>query len=291
MTDFKERFVSKETAKTHKSYLAERANGYNAQNPFSKILRGEMAARIINETPYAVIIQNQTLRTNVYNLALPIYPAGDLFDFAEHATADMSIGYANAIRDVVRNIYQTNQSLNNCLKTSCARIVFNFGPNSQNTVPHLHAHIMADENLVNAQHLILSQKSAEELDAWAKEQENPSIDAYERIIYDKVETATHLENSCNANIKLLKDGQKLGWKENAELNNPTRESLFDLIHFLRIVATFTSTQEHWGGRAIIDINHQGNITTHASGGVLLRKLPLTPLTQHQLTTMIQNIHT
>lgn len=290
MTDLKERFVSKEVAETHKAYLFERGQEYNSQNPFSKILRGEMPAKIVRETPYAVTIQNQVQRTKVYNLVLPVYPAKDLFDFADTAQQEDLVGYGNAIREVVRDIYKTTPSFKESLNTSCARIVFNIGPYSQNTVPHLHAHVMADEDLIDSRHLTLSQECAQEMDLWSKGLITPSVNDYEKKMHETAKSATQIKNDSDEHIELLKNGQKLGWKKTVALDNMSYNSLSDLIRFLRVVASLSSMQKEWGGRAVIDINNQGHMTAHASGDIMLRKLPLTPLTKEQLMVKIQNTH-
>ena len=289
MVDFKERFVSKEIAEKHNSYLESRGDLYNAQNPFSKILRGEIPAKIVAETPYAVIIQNQLQRTNIYNLALPIYPAKDLFDFTNNANTEDVIGYAHAIQATIQEIYQSKPSLKNHLNASSSRIVFNIGPYSQNTVPHLHAHIMADENLVDFNHLTLSQETASQLDLWSKEQPNPTIATYEDKMHSSIETAKQIEHTPNTTIKILNNGQKLGWKDCSSLHTLSLKSVTDLIRFFSAISSLATSRDEWGGRAVIDVNNNNTITAHASGNVLLRKLPLTPLTKEQLKAEIQNI--
>ncbi len=289
MSDYKERLVSEEIAQAHMAYLTKRGDMYNPQNPFSKILRGEMPAKIVKETPYAVIIQNQIQRTKIYNLALPVYPAKDLFDFAEHANQKEVEGYANAIQECVQEIFKTSSFSKKDLKASCARIIFNIGPYSQNTVPHLHAHILADDHFVEARHLTLSQESAEKMDMWIKTQSNPTIASYETTMNGEIETGMQIENKSDEQIKLLPNGQKLGWKDSFDLRQPTVRTVFDFIRFLKVVATLSS-QNDWGGRAVIDVTRHAGIMTHVSGDRLLRKLPLTPLTKEQLMANIQNIH-
>ncbi len=289
MIDLKERFVSKEIAEKHNSYLESRGDLYNPQNPFSKILRGEIPAKIVAETPYAIIIQNQLQRTNIYNLALPIYPAKDLFDFTNNANTEDVIGYAHAIQATIKEIYQSKPSLKNRLNTSSSRIVFNIGPYSQNTVPHLHAHIMADENLIHSNHLTLSQETASQLDLWSKKHPNPTITTYEEKMHSSIEIAEQIENEPHTTIKILKNGQKLGWQECSFLHNLSLKSVTDLIRFLSAISSLATSKDGWGGRAIIDVNNNNTITAHASGNVLLRKLPLTPLTKAQLKAEIQNI--
>lgn len=286
MSDYKERLVSEEIAQAHMNYLTKRGEMYNPKNPFSKILRGEMPAKIVKETPYAVIIQNQIQRTKIYNLALPVYPAKDLFDFAEHANQKEVEGYANTIRECVQEIFGTPSFFKDDLNASCARIIFNIGPYSQNTVPHLHAHILADDHFVDARHLTLSQESAEKMDMWTKQQSNPTIASYEMAMNDEVEMGMQIENKSDEQIKLLSNGQKLGWKESSYLRQPTAHSVFDFIRFLKVVAAL-STQNDWGGRAVIDVTRHAEIMAHVSGNRLLRKLPLTPLTKDQLMANIR----
>ena len=284
----KERYVSEEIANTHKAYLEERGDEYNPQNPFSKILRGEMPSKIIKETPDAIIIQNQVQRTNVYHLALPVYPAKDLFDFCERAPINSVVGYVRAIQEVIQETRQSHLSLTDNLKTSVSRIVFNIGPNSQNTVPHLHAHLMTDENFVDVRHLTLSQALTDEMGSWLEKQENVTGEAYEKQMYHKLEKETQVITDTDMTLNVLKDGQQLGWKECSSLVQPTKESVYDLLSFLSCVMSLSSQKESWGGRAVLDIEDAGRIMVHASGNALLRKLPLTPLTQKHLSVMVQN---
>lgn len=288
MLDINEGFVSEDISKKHKVYLEERGEEYNSKNPFSKILRGEIPSKIIKETPDAVIIQNQVKRTNVYHLALPVYPAKDLFDFFAHAPIDAVVGYARAIQEVVKETHQSHLSFVDNLKTSTSRIVFNIGPNSQNTVPHLHAHLMTDEHFLDAKHLTLSQALADEMDSWRDKQTVVTVESYEQRLRNKLEKNTQTVTEGDVILKILNDGQRIGQKECPSLIQPNKESVFDFLSFLSFVTALSPQKEMWGGRAVIDVENTGHIVAYASGNSLLRKLPQTPLTKEHLSVMLQN---
>lgn len=298
-------FVSQETAEAHKKMVEQRGDDYDPQNPFSKILRGEAEAEIVSETPYAVTIKNNQQRTDSYNLVLPVFPAANIIDFAYNAPKDHALGYQTAIEKAVQEIYSKYHSFKHNLYSSCARVVFNIGPNSQNSVNHLHAHVMGDENLVGARQLTLSEERAQGLDEWLKKQENISVEKVaERLLVEEFQTTTRVHQQDGERIKLLRDGQVLGWKESSYLDKYSQRGRggywSDFVCFLLICGVLAANKEgcdnakerqqsSWGGRAVIDVHENGYIIAHATAKKVLKRLPALPLTNQQLLAHYQNV--
>lgn len=290
-------FVSKEISEAHKKFLAERGASFDSENPFSKILRGELETEVVSETPYAVVIKNNIPRTGTYNLALPVYPAKDVIDFVSNAPREHAVGYQMAIEKAVQEIYGEYHSKKNRLFSSCARVVFNIGPYSQNTVPYLHAHIMGDKDLIGARQLTLSQGRSDALNAWSQGQSNLTIDKIEeKVVVDEFKKTTQVNEQDVERIKLLDDGQVLGWQESSYLDKYSQRGRngywADFVCFLFACGVLGTKDDReqgkWGGRAIIDVYPDGCIVAHATGRSVLRKLPLTPLTKKHLMDQYQN---
>lgn len=290
-------FVSKEISDAHKQFLAQRGNEFDSQNPFSKILRGELETQVVSETPYAVVIKNNVPRTDTYNLVLPVYPAKDAIDFSSKAPKEHILGYQMAIENAVQEIYAKYHSTKSRLYSSCARIVFNIGPNSQNSVPYLHAHVMGDSGLVGARQLTLSQERSDALSEWASAQKNMTVDKIEeKMLIGEYKSIEIAKSQDDERIALLKNGQILGWKESSYLDKYSQRGRngywADFVCFLYACGVVGSKQAYeagkWGGRAVIDVYQDGYIVAHATGRALLQKLPQIPLTNRQLIEQYQN---
>ena len=287
-------FVSKEVSDAHKKFLMQRGDEFDSKNPFSKILRGELETEIVDENPYAVVIKNNVPRTSTYNLVLPVYPAKDVIDFASNAPKEYVLGYQMAIEKAVQEIYAEYHSKKSHLYSSCARVIFNIGPYSQNSVPYLHAHVMGDKDLVGARQLTLSQKRSDELKAWCCDQSIDKVE--EKVLLDEIEKTREVQNQDAEKIRLLKDGQVLGWKESSYLDKYSQRGRkgywADFVCFLYACGIVgrkaEDEQGKWGGRAVIDVYSDGYIIAHAAGGCVLQKLPLIPLTRKQLAEHYQN---
>lgn len=304
--------VSDKTIDAHKKLLKSIRNRalnahighyrtYDESNPFSKILRGESQTELVDETPYAITIKNANQRTDTYNLVIPVYPAADLLDLLHNAPEEHKIGYYDAIAQAVQNIHPKHQTLTNELNGSCARVLFNIGPYSQNTVNQCHAHVTGDNEPLKALYLLLSEAAYNRFDEsvyegvqnnhWnAQVVDEPFVPIFAADYADGV--------AKTGKIYHYDEGFKFGVKETVSLvrNVPDQQKLKSLKEWAYFLTAFNQMsmctqngQGNWGGRLVIDTPVDGPSVLTAASGARLKKLPQTPLTVGQQKDYFTNL--
>lgn len=288
-------------AKKEKVAMVDYFHRYDESNPFSKILRGEAETELVDETPYAITIKNANQRTDTYNLVIPVYPAADLLDLLQNAPDEHKIGYMQAITKAVRAIHPKYQTRINELHGSCARVLFNVGPYSQNTVNHCHAHVTGDNNPVRAYDLLLPEAAFERFEEHVRTGvvENKwggAVLDKATICFFEAQSAIPLPDS--GKIYSFKDGYKFGIKDIPSYLKeiPSQETLKNLKQLACFLTAFNQMsmclqngQGKWGGRLVIDTPDAGSSEIAAASGNLLKKLPQTPLTVGQQKDYFDNL--
>lgn len=304
--------VSGKTIDTHKQLLAVRQdyaakndmgryNSYDENNPFGKILKGEAETELVDETPYAITIKNANQRTETYHLVLPVYPASDVIDLLRHAPDEHKAGYFEAIKKAVREIHPRHQTRTNILNGSCARVLFNVGPYSQNTVQHCHAHVTGDDNPLSASFLLMSEKEFDNYDESVrsivsagktlkdkyKKPSAPGLDQGFTIGEPDIGIVSHFNNGFKYGIK--KTGSYLAdASREANLTN-LRKLVSFLTAWTQMSICTNNYTDKWGGRFIVDTDEKGQSLIVAASGAKLKKLPQTPLTVGQQKEYLDNL--
>lgn len=108
---------------------------YDSENVFAKIIRGEIPSRRVYEDDYAVAFYDVSPRAKTHVLVVPKGPYTDIYDFSEHADAELQAGFWNAVRKTVDELGLGGNF----------RVVANTGTGCGQSVFHFHLHIMSDE--------------------------------------------------------------------------------------------------------------------------------------------------
>lgn len=112
--------------------------GYDDNNIFAKILRKEIPAKILYEDEYALAFPDINPQTPVHVLVIPKGRYISAADFGATASPDEITGFYRAVSHV-------GQLMN--VEQSGYRIVCNIGPDSQQMVPHFHAHLLGGRKM------------------------------------------------------------------------------------------------------------------------------------------------
>ena len=110
--------------------------GYDDQNIFAKILRGEIPCTKIAEDEHNLAFVDINPARAVHVLVIPKGAYVDWRDFAATATADEQAAFTRMIGHVaeVTGIAETG-----------FRVVSNIGSDGHQEVPHLHMHVLGGE--------------------------------------------------------------------------------------------------------------------------------------------------
>ncbi len=105
---------------------------YDPNNIFAKILRGEIPARLVHETPHSIAFNDIRPQAPVHILVIPrgAYVSWD--DFSKQASDAEIADFVRAVGDVARAAG---------VDASGYRLFANHGEHSHQEVPHLHVHI------------------------------------------------------------------------------------------------------------------------------------------------------
>ncbi len=112
--------------------------GYDPDNIFAKILRGEIPARTVHEDEWALAFHDINPQAPVHVLVIPKGPYVSLHDFAERASEKEIAGFWRAVRRVADKLE---------LAESGYRILANHGANAHQEVPHFHVHVFGGRPL------------------------------------------------------------------------------------------------------------------------------------------------
>lgn len=304
--------VSDKTIDTHKQLLAVRQDyaaknymgrysAYDENNPFGKILKGEAETELVDETPYAITIKNANQRTETYHLVLPVYPASDVIDLLRHAPDEHKAGYFEAIKKAVREIHPRHQTRTNIMNGSCARVLFNVGPYSQNTVQYCHAHVTGDDNPLSASFLLMSEKGFDNYDESVRSIVSAGKTVHgslEKPLAPDLEPGFTIGEPDSGVVCHFNNGFKYGVKKTGSyLADASREenltNIYKLVSFLTAWTQMSMCSQNaagnWGGRFIVDTDEKGDSLVVAVSGAKLKKLPQTPLTIGQQKDYLNNL--
>ncbi|MCL2439667.1 MAG: histidine triad nucleotide-binding protein [Alphaproteobacteria bacterium] len=111
---------------------------YDNNNVFAKILRREIPAGIIVETPHSLAFHDISKKAPTHVLVIPKGPYATLTDFTARASAEEKADLLDAINKVV---------IAEGLAENGYRTVVNTGEHGGQVVPHLHFHILGGEKI------------------------------------------------------------------------------------------------------------------------------------------------
>ncbi|HHS94152.1 MAG TPA: HIT domain-containing protein [Rhodobacterales bacterium] len=113
------------------------AYDYDSNNIFAKILRGEIPNDTVLETEHSLAFNDIGPQAPVHVLVLPkgAYVTWD--HFISEATAEEVVDFTRAIHAVVEKL-----GLDPAGGGSGYRLIINAGPDGEQEVQHLHAHIL-----------------------------------------------------------------------------------------------------------------------------------------------------
>lgn len=111
---------------------------YDDNNIFAKILRKEIPAKILYEDEYALAFPDINPQAPVHVLVIPKGRYVSSADFGATASPEEITGFYRALSHV-------GKLMN--VEESGYRIVCNVGPDSQQQVPHFHAHLLGGHKM------------------------------------------------------------------------------------------------------------------------------------------------
>ncbi len=112
--------------------------GYDDNNIFARILRGELPCNKAHETDYALAFHDINPQAPVHVLVIPKGRFASMDDFSRNASADEIAGLWRAVGETARALG---------LAEGGYRILANHGGHAHQEVPHLHIHIFGGRPL------------------------------------------------------------------------------------------------------------------------------------------------
>ena len=112
--------------------------GYDKENIFAKILRGEIPCDKVYEDEHALAFCDINPQAPVHVLVIPKGPYINTDDFSAKASDVEIAGYIRAVGHVVRELGVVDEGF---------RTLANNGPDAHQEVPHYHTHILAGRRL------------------------------------------------------------------------------------------------------------------------------------------------
>ena len=110
---------------------------YDEANVFARILRGEIPARTVLETPHALAFHDISAQAPFHVLVIPKGAYVDLADFLARASGAEQAGFWAAVAAV-------------CAMEEASggfRVIANAGAHAHQEVPHVHVHVLAGRPL------------------------------------------------------------------------------------------------------------------------------------------------
>jgi histidine triad (HIT) family protein len=111
---------------------------YDSQNPFARILRGELSAKIVFENEHILAFHDIRPNAPVHILLIPKGAYRSMAEFSEKATDKEALALIRTFGKVAE-IMQ--------VKESGFRLISNAGHDAKQTVPHLHFHLVGGKSL------------------------------------------------------------------------------------------------------------------------------------------------
>ena len=112
--------------------------GYDKENIFAKILRGEIPCDKVYEDEHALAFCDINPQAPVHVLVIPKGPYINTDDFSAKASDVEIAGYIRAVGHVVRELGVVDEGF---------RTLANNGPDAHQEVPHFHTHVFAGRDL------------------------------------------------------------------------------------------------------------------------------------------------
>lgn len=112
---------------------------YDKQNPFAKILKNELPAKIIYEDDFSIGFLSIDPKAKTHILVIPRGEYVNWTDFVKNASEKEQISFNRAIINIV-----DKEKL-----VDGYRLIYNCGKNSGQSVFHLHCHILANQVLTD----------------------------------------------------------------------------------------------------------------------------------------------
>jgi diadenosine tetraphosphate (Ap4A) HIT family hydrolase len=112
--------------------------GYDKENIFAKILRGEIPCDKVYEDEHALAFRDINPQAPVHVLVVPKGSYINTDDFSAKASDAEIVGYIRAVGQVGRELGIVNRGF---------RTLANNGPDAHQEVPHFHTHIFAGRDL------------------------------------------------------------------------------------------------------------------------------------------------
>lgn len=110
---------------------------YDESNVFARILRGEIPARVVLDTPHALAFHDVSPAAPVHVLLVPRGPYTDALDFALRASPEEQAGFFAALARVCEG----------AAVEGGFRVIANAGRDGDQSVPHFHLHLLAGRPL------------------------------------------------------------------------------------------------------------------------------------------------
>ena len=108
---------------------------YDDDNVFAKIIRGDLPAKMVAESPHAMAFHDVRPAARTHVLVVPKGPYGTMADFIDRAPAGEQADFWNLVMAAAE---KSNVRDN-------FRLTVNTGAGAGQTVPHFHAHILSDK--------------------------------------------------------------------------------------------------------------------------------------------------
>lgn len=116
----------------------EQRSGYDADNVFARILRGEIPARVVHDDVHALAFHDVAPQAPTHILVIPKGPYVSWDDFSARATDAEIAGFVRAVGSVARAAGVAAPGY---------RLLANHGDDAHQEVPHLHVHVLGGRPL------------------------------------------------------------------------------------------------------------------------------------------------
>ena len=116
--------------------------GYDKNNIFAKILRGEIPCKKIYEDEYVLAFYDINPQKKIHALVVPKGEYVNLDDFSSNATEKEIVGLTKGIAEAAKKL-----GVSEVVKGEGYRSLVNVGTDGGQEVPHLHFHIFGGEKV------------------------------------------------------------------------------------------------------------------------------------------------
>jgi diadenosine tetraphosphate (Ap4A) HIT family hydrolase len=109
---------------------------YDTSNIFARILRGEIPAKVVLESPHGLAFHDIQPKAAVHVLVIPRGPYSDLLSFSRLASVEEQIGFWQLVTAVAEQLNLAQDGF---------RLISNCGLNGGQEVPHFHVHLLGGQ--------------------------------------------------------------------------------------------------------------------------------------------------